>query len=179
MRVTGPFTVEAVPAPSVRNRLEWLEEAPAADESVARSGGTIRARDWRDELLKTGVRGRRGERIEFTRVGAAAGHTVAACRRRSRRRKPKRVVISFGPDHAPLEQKQVELAWEESRTLNPKPAMILFAAFQFDPEAAKDIDETKPEKAGMVFLKVQMNTDIFDGRFEEEAIESNESFWLM
>ena len=34
---------------------------------------------------------------------------------------------------------------EEAQTLSPKPAMIVFAAFQFDPEAAKDIDELTQE----------------------------------
>ena len=53
-----------------------------------------------------------------------------------------RAVISFGPEHAPLEQKQVEMALEEARKLVPRPQLIVFAAFQFDPEAAKDIDET-------------------------------------
>ena len=27
------------------------------------------------------------------------------------------------------------LAWEEGRTLSPKPAILVFAAFEFDPEA--------------------------------------------
>src|SRR5258705_13716838 len=40
-------------------------------------------------------------------------------------------------EHAPLEQNQVELAIEEAQTLVPKPKIIVFAAFQFDPEAAK------------------------------------------
>ena len=34
---------------------------------------------------------------------------------------------------------------------------LLFCAFQLDDEAAKDIDELKPEVAGMQLLKVQMN----------------------
>jgi adenine-specific DNA-methyltransferase len=176
-RVTGPFTLEAVPAPSVRP-IGQTEEPQAADQSIARSGLTIRARDWRDELLKTGVRGRRGERIEFTRVEPLPGTRWLHADAETKESTPKRVVISFGPDHAPLEQKQVELAWEESRTLNPKPAMILFAAFQFDPEAAKDIDEMKPEKAGMVFLKVQMNTDLLTEDLKKKRA-SNESFWLV
>ncbi len=37
----------------------------------------------------------------------------------------------------PLEQRQVEQAWDGARTLSPKPEVLLFAAFQFDPEAAK------------------------------------------
>lgn len=87
-------------------------------------------------------------------------------------------MISFGPEHAPLEQRQVALAWEEAQTLAPKPAILLFAAFQFDPEAAKDIDELTPAKTGMQFLKAQMNTDLLTDDLKKKRT-SNESFWLM
>jgi adenine-specific DNA-methyltransferase len=60
----------------------------------------------------------------------------------------------------------------------PRPAILLFAAFQFDPEAAKDIDELTPEKAGMVFLKVQMNTDLLTEDLKKKR-SSSESFWLV
>jgi adenine-specific DNA-methyltransferase len=89
-----------------------------------------------------------------------------------------RAVLSFGPEHAPLEQKQVETAWEEARTLSPRPGLLVFAAFQFDPEAAKDIDELTPEKTGMTFLKVQMNPDLLTEDLKKKRA-SNESFWLM
>jgi adenine-specific DNA-methyltransferase len=67
-RVSGPFTVEAVPAPSVRS-LDGLDE-PAAiqnngDNSVARAGATLRQDEWTSELLRTGVRGKGGQRIEM------------------------------------------------------------------------------------------------------------------
>ena len=88
------------------------------------------------------------------------------------------MVISFGPEHAPLEQRQVELAWEEARTLSPRPGILVFAAFQFDPEAAKDIDELTREKTGMTFLKVQMNPDLLTEDLKKKRA-SNESFWLM
>ena len=86
--------------------------------------------------------------------------------------------MSFGPEHAPLEQRQVEHAWEEARTLVPKPKLLVFAAFQFDPEAAKDIDEMKVELAGMQFLKVQMNADLLTEDLKKKRA-SNESFWLI
>jgi adenine-specific DNA-methyltransferase len=92
--------------------------------------------------------------------------------------KPERVVVSFGPEYAPLEQKQVEIAWEEARTLAPRPSMLLFAAFQFDPEAAKDIDELTREKTGMTFLKVQMSGDLLTEDLKKKRA-SNQSFWLM
>ena len=87
-------------------------------------------------------------------------------------------MVSFGSDYAPLEQRQVELAWNEARTLDPRPAILVFAAFQFDPEAAKDIDGLTKEKAGMTFLKVQMNTDLFTEDLKKKR-SSNESFWLI
>ncbi len=93
-------------------------------------------------------------------------------------KQPKTVAVSFGPEHAPLEQRQVEAAWEEARTLTPRPEILLFAAFHFDPEAAKDIDELTQEKTGMLFLRVQMNTDLLTDDLKKKRA-SNESFWLI
>jgi len=92
--------------------------------------------------------------------------------------KPDRVVISFGPQHSLLEQRQVELAWEEARTLSPKPTMLVFAAFEFDPEAAKDIDGMTKEKTGMTFLTAQMNADLLTEDLKKKRA-SNQSFWLV
>jgi adenine-specific DNA-methyltransferase len=52
--------------------------------------------------------------------------------------------------------------------------MIIFCAFVFDPEAAKDIDETR----GITALKAQMNTDLLTEDLKK-ARASNQSFWLM
>ena len=38
--------------------------------------------------------------------------------------------------------------------MTPRPDMLLFAAFHFDPEAAKDIDELDRKKTGMLFFAV-------------------------
>ncbi|MCH8330653.1 MAG: hypothetical protein IH946_04620, partial [Bacteroidetes bacterium] len=89
---------------------------------------------------------------------------------------PKKVLVVFGPEHAPLEQRMVENAWQEARAL--KPDMLLFCAFQFDNEAAKDIDELTPAIAGMQLLKAQMNADMLTGDLRKKQ-SSNESFWLI
>ena len=189
-RVTGPFTVEAVPAPVVKPLFEIKAELPP-DDSIARSGETLRQAEWRDELLRTGIRGKRGQYILFSRVEPLPGtrwlHAEAETRPNDKGAdrvkdpegiygKPQRVVISFGPEHAPLEQKQVELAIEEAQKLVPKPKIVVFAAFQFDPEAAKDIDET--EWPGVVLLKAQMNADLLTEDLKKKRA-SNESFWLI
>lgn len=178
-RVSGPFTVEAVPAPNVQS-LEQIEERDkrTADSSVARSGATLRHSEWRDELLKTGIRGKGGQMINFSRVEPLSGTRWLHADAETKGVKPERVVISFGPEYSLLEQRQVELAWEEARTLVPKPSIIVFAAFEFDPEAAKDIDELTKEKTGMTFLTAQMNADLLTEDLKKKRA-SNQSFWLV
>lgn len=178
VRVTGPFTIEAVPAPTVKS-LDEIEGPPAtADISISRSGPTLRHTEWRDELLKTGLRGKAGQHIDFSRVEPLAGTRWLHADAETKGKVPERVVISFGPEHSLLEQRQVELAWEEARTLSPKPAILVFAAFEFDPEAAKDIDGMTKEKTGMIFLTAQMNADLLTEDLKKKRA-SNQSFWLV
>jgi adenine-specific DNA-methyltransferase len=179
IRVTGPFTVEAVPAPVVRSLIDIEggdQVADSVDSSIARSGETVRQGDWRDELLKTGIRGKGGQRIEFSRVEPLPGTRWLQVDAETKEEQPQRVVVSFGPDYAPLEQRQVELALGEAETLRPKPKIIVFAAFQFDPEAAKDIDQTN--WPGVTLLKAQMNADLLTEDLKKKRA-SNESFWLI
>jgi adenine-specific DNA-methyltransferase len=178
VRVTGPFTVEAVPAPTVKSLDEIEAPSSAADASVARSGPTLRHTEWRDELLKTGLRGKGGQHIDFSRVEPLAGTRWLHADAETKGKVPERVVISFGPEHSLLEQRQVELAWEEARTLSPKPAILVFAAFEFDPEAAKDVDGMTKEKTGMLFLTAQMNADMLTEDLKKKRA-SNQSFWLV
>lgn len=193
-RVTGPFTVEALPAPVVWPLVE-LESEPVADASLARSGETLRQAEWRDELRKSGIRGRNGQVTRFSRVEPFAGarwlhadaETVVDMAGGINRQyggaaqpasgtAPLLTVISFGPEFAPLEQRQVALAIEEAQSLVPRPKLIVFAAFQFDPEAAKDIEETR--WPGVTLLKVQMNADLFTADLKKKRA-SNEAFWLI
>jgi adenine-specific DNA-methyltransferase len=213
VRVTGPFTVEAVPAPTVRSLEDIEVEAgksrtadsshrspnagdrvrndnqttigdfrdaatPLLDASVARKGATLRHTEWRDELLRTGLRGKGGHHIDFSRVEPLAGTRWLHADAETKGAKPERVVFSFGPEHSLLEQRQVELAWEEARTLSPKPAILVFAAFEFDPEAAKDIDGMTREKTGMTFLTAQMNADLLTEDLKKKRA-SNQGFWLV
>ncbi len=173
VRVTGPFTVEAVPSPSVKSLDDVKVDFPA-DTSIAREGETLRQTEWKDELLRTGIRGKSGQKIEFTRVETMVGARYLNAKAETKDRKL--VFVSFGPEHAPLEQKQVELALDEAEKMRPKPDMIVFAAFQFDPEASKDIDETK--WPGVTMLKTQMNADLLTEDLKKRR-SSNESFWLM
>lgn len=180
LRITGPFTVEAVPFPTVLS-LESAEggsaSTPSEDQtyqrSIARSGETSRQQQWRDELLKTGIRGKGGQMLRFAELEVLPGTT---CLHASGTLVDtgERVVVSFGPEHGALEQRQVEHAIGEAGELFPRPKMIVFCAFTFDPEAAKDIDAMK----GITALKAQMNTDLLTDDLKK-ARSSNQSFWLM
>lgn len=174
VRVTGPFTLEAVPSQRVSSFEEVEKSIQEPDVTIARSGETIKQNDWIDELLVTGIRGKAGQKIEFTRIETIGG--TRWIQAEAETKDGQKAVISFGPQYAPLEQRQVELVIEEAQTLVPKPKVVIFASFQFDPEAAKDIDELK--WPGVNILKVQMNTDLLTNDLKKKRT-NNESFWLM
>jgi adenine-specific DNA-methyltransferase len=177
VRVTGPFTVEAVPAPLARSfdDVDGILDTES-DVSISRTGETLRQDEWRNELFRAGVRAKGGNLIEFTRVEPLMGSRYLQAEAETKEDNPKRVVVCFGPEHAPLEQRMVELAMDEARTLKPKPDIILFCAFHFDPEARKDIEETN--WPGMTLLEAQMNADLLTEDLKKKR-SSNESFWLI
>jgi adenine-specific DNA-methyltransferase len=173
LRITGPFTVEAVPFPSVK-ALDAATQPLEADVSIARSGESARQHQWRDELLKTGIRGKGGQMLKFADLETLPDTTYLHAV--GNLDSGERVVVSFGPEHAALEQRQVEMALREAEKIRPTPRYIVFTAFTFDPEAAKDIDEMK--WPGVTLLKAQMNTDLLTEDLKK-ARSNNQSFWLM
>ena len=200
-RVAGPFTVEAAPSPTV-GPLAEDGEVPAdpgeADLSVARSGATSRRGQWLEELERTGVRGTNRQRLRFGRLEPLPGHSwlhadgetvvaepepaeteaglLAAEPTASPFAGPERVVVSFGPEFAPLDKRQVARALEEAQRLVPRPKKVLFAAFSIDPEAAKEIAETR--WPGVTLHSVYMNTDLQTEDLKKKQPNS-ESFWLV
>lgn len=172
LRITGPFTVEAVPFATVLG-LDESEQPKEADLAVARSGATSKQAQWREELLKAGIRGKGGQLLKLQDLEVLPGahyiHAVGSVIETG-----ERVAVSFGPEYTALEQRQVEIAMREAGELFPLPKLLVFCAFTFDPEAAKDIDNIK----GIQALKVQMNTDLLTEDLKKGRA-SNESFWLM
>ncbi len=209
-RVTGPFTIEAVPAPTVlgldapdpgaRSSTSAVPtptvlglDAPLsiddhptaalalpapADNSIAREGETVRHQEWINELANAGIRGKGRQRIAFTRLEPLACTRLHAVGEASSVdwETPRRVVVAFGPEFAPLEQRRVEHAIEEATMLVPRPELVVFAAFAFDPEAAKDIDEIR--WPGITLVRAAMNTDLQTDDLTK-ARTANESFWLV
>ncbi|MGP9673614.1 MULTISPECIES: site-specific DNA-methyltransferase [unclassified Halomonas] len=175
LRITGPFTVEAVPFATVLG-LDEAEQPKEADVAVARSGATSRHAQWRDELLKAGIRGKGGQHLKLMDLKTLPSgqeskylHAIGTVADTG-----ERVAVSFGPEYAALEQRQVEIAKNDAGDLFPTPKLLVFCAFTFDPEAAKDIDSIR----GIQALRVQMNTDLLTEDLKKNS-RSNQSFWLM
>ena len=167
VRISGPFTVEALPAPVVKP----LDTAGEFESDVS-----AKQADWRDELFAAGILGRGGAKIEFSRVEPLSGTRLLQAEAETKEENPRRAVICFAGETKPMDSRMVSMALDEAENLRPAPKMIIFAAFQFDPEAAKDLDDLN--WPGMTVLKVQMNTDLMTGDLKKNR-SSNQSFWLI
>ena len=172
-RISGPFTVEAVPSPTVKS-IDALYDNPIKQNTV--QDAHIPQQQWRDELLKSGIRGKGNQKIKFSRVDSHPTSEWLHADAETKEEHPKRIMVSFGPEHFPLEQRQVQNAITEAQTLVPPPEMIIFAAMQFDPEASKDIDELK--WPGVNVLKVEMSKDLLTKDLKKKQ-SSSESFWFV
>lgn len=167
VRITGPFTVEALPAPTVRplDELDEIEEDFSAKQT-----------DWRDQLLATGILGRGGNRLEFSRVEPLSGTTYLQAEAETKEVTPRRAVICFAGETKPMDSRMVAMAMDEVEMMRPAPKIVIFAAFQFDPEAAKDIAETN--WPGVECFCVQMNTDLMTEDLKKKR-SSDQSFWFV
>ena len=178
VRVTGPFTVEAVPSLRVK---PFDGNAPRMEVTIgqlSRTGETGKQSEWRDELKATGIRATGGKAIQFARLEpmVATRFLHAEGEILDDGNANKTAYISFGPDYGPLEQRQVEEAVKEARGLKSKPDFVIFAAFHFDPEAAKDIDQIN--WPGVKILKAQMSVDILTKDLRKNR-SSSQSYWLI
>lgn len=114
--------------------------------------------------------------MEFTRVEPLSGTKYLQAEAETKEANPRRAVICFAGETKPLDSRMVAMALDEAETLRPAPKLIIFAAFQFDPEAAKDIDEMN--WPGVTILKAQMNTDLMTEDLKKKR-SSDQSFWLV
>lgn len=166
VRVSGPFTVESLPAPIVKS-LDDIGDVQGTEM-------TAKQDNWRDEMLATGILGRGGERIKFSRMEPLQGTKFFQAEGETT--DGKRAIVCYGSETKVMDARIVSAALDEAGTLFPKPQYVIFAAFQFGPEASQIIDDLKG--AGITFLKVQMNTDLMTGDLKKKQ-SSSQSFWLI
>ena len=169
IRVTGPFTVESLPAITVKS-IDGQENEVVSDM-------TAKQDEYREEILATGVIGKGGEKLEFTRVEAAqATFAYVQAIGETKEDNPRKAAIHFGSETKVLDAGRVEDIFDEVQSMRPTPQIIIIAAYQFDPEATKLIEETKwPD---MQIFAVQMNTDLMTGDLKKKR-SSNQSFFFI
>lgn len=180
VRVTGPFTVEAVPSLRTKSFEGNELHIKAQGAQLARIGDTNNLYQWIDELKSTGIRTTNNQTFGFSRLEPSAGTATIAAIGETLMPNGENIgtAVVFGPDYGPLEQRQVSAAVDEANKLRDKPQNIVFAAFHFDPEAAKDIDQINESGSDITLLKAQMSVDLLTNDLRKKR-SSNQSFWLI
>ena len=184
-RVTGPFTVEAVPSPVVKGPDDFaVGDAPAVSavslsppgSEESRMGGTARHAAWCAELRASGLRGKGGRKMEIEDIGPYSADTDFLHARFMARETGESGFVSFGPEYSPLGSDQVRRALKEMEYQRPSRSLLVFAAFEFDPEASLTIDRV--EWRGVSVLKAKMSPDLQTGDLRRGR-SGESSFWLM
>lgn len=175
VRVTGPFTVEAVPG--IRTKPIEGNLPDVSDKTNPTNPISEKLNDYLDSIRTSGIRSYNNEGITFNSVEVAEGFAeIHAFGNIDSNGEYKKCAIVFGPDYAPLEQTQVERTMDEIRSMSEKPNIVVFCSYAFDPEASKDIDNIKIP--GLQILKAQMNTDLLTKDLKKKA-NTNMPFWLI
>ncbi len=166
-RVSGPFTIEAVPSVRVKN----------SDSKINVNENEQEIENYINEIYSTGIQTIEGKKIKFLNLEKTKGfqyiHAIGQIEYENSNRT---TYVSFGPSHGPLEQTQVENAFYELRENLKEDSLLIFCAFHFDPEASKDIDHL--DHPNIKFLKSQMSIDLLTEDLRKKK-SSNQSFWLI
>ena len=161
IRLSGPFTVEALPAPVVFSP----EEAAALDPDEG-----ARQSDWREQLLAAGIRAKNGDRIRFSRVEAMTGTRWLNAKAWTDEDTPKIALICFADTSTLMDSKRAALAMDELK-YQERPDLLVYAAFQFNPIANMNLP-------GIQVLQVKMNDDLVTADLRKN-VKTDESFWLV
>ena len=172
VRVSGPFTVEAIPVPAMED-VALASGRPAAADGGATAVGDRRYSEGRvanpaadhittmiELLRKAGVNFPGGKKLlllNLRPLGVGWLHAEAEARQNGG--KPQRVAVSFGPRHGPISGVQTEEATRTARA-NAYDVLIL-AGFSID-AAAQDFIQKNPLK-GLVVHFANVNPDVLVG----------------
>jgi adenine-specific DNA-methyltransferase len=144
VRVSGPYTVEAIPVAALADEPEHTEAAePAANDMAFQPANPDEVPlDYVgymiDLLKKSGVQFPGGRHLAVTNLRPVRGayeYLHAECEVGTNG-STKRVAVSFGPQHAPVTPVQVRNGILETRGYD----IVLFIGFACDPEARRMID---------------------------------------
>jgi adenine-specific DNA-methyltransferase len=142
IRVSGPFTVEAIPVPSLEAGEAMTAEPVDPDRPTTTGRVDDPAGDYLtmmiDLVRKTGITFPNGRQLRVPSIHAVKGpyeylHAEAASDMEG---DPRRIALSFGTKHGPVTQGQVIGACREAWNYQ----WVIFIGFACDPDARQRID---------------------------------------
>lgn len=136
VRVSGPFTVEAIPVPVVEDPTQV--PIPQFEEQEAQSRVSDRGGDYLTTMINLlkqqgSILFPGGKRMELKNLRLLNLGYLHAEAETQQNGKTLRVAISFGPQHGPVIAHQVQEAIPTARMNGYD--ILIFAGFAFDPEA--------------------------------------------
>ncbi len=163
VRVTGPFTVEAIPVPFV---VEDPAQAPIPqfEEEEARTRVSDKGGDYLTDminLLKSqgGVLFPGGKKMELQNLRPQNLGMLHAEAETQQNGNALRVAISFGPQYGPVTALQVQEAIPVAKVNGYQ--VLIFAGFAFDPEAQAFVQ--KAHVAGLQIHFANVSPDVLVG----------------
>jgi adenine-specific DNA-methyltransferase len=136
VRVTGPFTVEAIPVPAVEDPTQ--APIPQFETEEAQARVSDRGGDYLTTMINLlkqqgGVLFPGSKKLELTNLRPLNLGYLHAEAEAKQNGKAVRVAVSFGPQHGPVIAHQVQEAIPTAKMNGYQ--VLLFAGFAFDPEA--------------------------------------------
>lgn len=162
VRVSGPFTVEAIPVPSVEDPSLPASLGPEKPEgSLSTSVGEDYVSMMINLVRKDGVTfpGGKNMILDNVRPIESAGflHAEAQTRKNG---DLARVALSFGPRHGPVVARQVEEAMRSAYMMGFD--TLVFAGFTFDPEASATIQKNPHPNLQVHMANIRPDVEMSD-----------------
>jgi adenine-specific DNA-methyltransferase len=163
VRVTGPFTVEAIPVPVMSDP----SQAPIPQFETSEAQGRIddRGGDYLSDMIgllkkQGGVVFPKGKRLELENLrplNVGMLHAEAEARTNGKKQK---VAVSFGPQYGPIAALQVQEAIQSAKV--GYDALVL-AGFSFESEAQALVQKAKDLVKGLAIHFVNIAPDVLVG----------------
>jgi len=158
-RVSGPFTIEAIPVPVAVDPDEALKGMVIPEGKPSDKAG-----DYLDNMIellrKDGVTFPGGKKMKIdnleTMKSSSLLHASGIIKQNG---DTKRVAVSFGPPNGPVSTKQVEEAISSARW---EFDMLVFAGFSFDPEAQAFIQKNPHPKLKLHLAHIRPDVKMSD-----------------
>ncbi|MHB2037638.1 MAG: DNA methyltransferase, partial [Nitrososphaerales archaeon] len=149
IRISGPFTMEAIPAPSA--------------QSVEKSSSDVDAENYVSTLIDairmSGVIFPRGKKLKLEGVVPVSSSSFLHAEGTSSNGDKRRVVISFGPRYGPLSARQAEEAIRAATVAGYQ--LLVLVGFQIDPAAEAFVQRTNV-KIDVQFAHINPDMEIHD-----------------